>query len=74
MLIIVPPDVLLLQQVVPGGETFDASNGYRLRFDGEICVKLPSNVYVAFPIPLRFVFVSLRNAGQIRCDVLGFWI
>jgi hypothetical protein len=30
---------------VPGGEEFQEGKGYRLRFDREISVKLPSNVY-----------------------------
>jgi hypothetical protein len=59
-------------QVIPGGEELTSNKGYRLRFDGQICVKLPSNVYG----PLLFFPAKSFSANvycllQIRGDVRG---
>ena len=61
-------------QVVPGGEEFQEGKGYRLRFDREIGVKLPSNVYVCHSRPSCF-FVrvcSFYRRYAVTCTALGF--
>jgi hypothetical protein len=64
-------------KVVPGGEDLQEGKGYRLRFDREISVKLPSNVYV-FTIchshASRFSarICSLQHRYAVTCSALGF--
>jgi hypothetical protein len=61
--------------VVPGGEEFQEGKGYRLRFDREISVKLPSNVYGCHSRPSCCFFgARLFILAQICRDMYGFGI
>lgn len=58
--------------MVPGGEGYELSSGYRLRFDCAISVKLVANVYVA-PLFLirRYQHAQLLTAKQLFRHVLS---